>query len=61
MAVAAATGSQAYHMDPLISSAAVAGASMSAQNIQNLDCRKSEMERMVRVKNVYYKLKRIGC
>ena len=45
MAMVAASGSQAYHMDPLISSAAVAGASMSAQNMD-----KSAMERMVRVK-----------
>ena len=49
----AATGSQAYHMDPLISSAAVAGASMSAEHLQNLDCKKTAMERMVRVKNEY--------
>ena len=51
MAMVAASGSQAYHMDPLISSDAVPGASMSAQS---LDCKKSEMARMVRAIFVCY-------
>ena len=45
MAMVAATGAGAYHVDPLISSAAVAGASVSASN---LECKKNEAARMVR-------------
>ena len=37
----AATGAGAYHVDPVISSAAVAGAS------SNLDCKKNDESRMV--------------
>ena len=41
MAMVAATGAGAYHVDPLISSAAVAGAS------SNLDCKKNDASKMV--------------
>ena len=43
MAMVAATGAGAYHVDPLISSAAVAGASVSASN----QCQKNDAAKMV--------------
>ena len=46
MAMVAATGAEACNTDPLISSAAVAGASVSAQN---LEYTKSDYSKMVRL------------
>ena len=47
MAMVAATGAGAYHVDPLISSAAVAGAS------SNLDCKKNESNKMVWITELF--------
>ena len=47
MAMVAGVGAGAYHMDPLISSAAVAGASMTAENLQTTESSLNEMAKMV--------------
>ena len=47
VAMVAATGAGAYHMDPLISSAAVAGASMTASNLDIQRRGANEISKMV--------------